>query len=109
MVFPDRIIMETKTDLVWEILESIPDPEIPVINIVELGIVRKVEFLNQQYLISITPTYSGCPAMKTIEMDIFNQLQEKGITNFKIITVQSPAWTTDWINSEAKNKLKEYG
>src|SRR5688572_20955734 len=94
---------------IWRILESIPDPEIPVINIVELGIVRDIKEENGQILIEITPTYSGCPAMHAIEMDIFNQLQNAGIEKFQIRTVHAPAWTTEWMNDDAKEKLRKYG
>lgn len=93
----------------WELLKSIPDPEIPVINIVELGIVRDVEVLDQaQVKIIITPTYSACPAMYSIEEDIIALFQREGIAA-QVITQLSPVWTTDWITEEAKGKLRNYG
>lgn len=97
------------SDQIWKLLESIPDPEIPVINIVELGIVREVKQVENKYVISITPTYSGCPAMHMIELDIFSLLKSNGVDNVVIQLVYHPAWTTDWIDERAKKKLKEYG
>jgi ring-1,2-phenylacetyl-CoA epoxidase subunit PaaD len=94
---------------IWEFLKEVEDPEIPVLNVVELGIVRDVIFLSEKYVVSITPTYSGCPAMHAIEQDIAELLSEKGIENFEIKTVLSPAWTTDWMTSEARTKLENYG
>lgn len=93
---------------IFHLLETLPDPEIPVISIVELGIVRDVEMNDSKVIIKITPTYSGCPAMKQIEDDIKTLLKEKGIES-SIEMVYSPAWTTDWISSYAKEKLRKYG
>ena len=98
-----------KTQLIWELLNTIPDPEIPVISIVELGVVRNVIFDNNFYIISITPTYSGCPAVKTFTDDIKSCLKENGIRNFKLKLVYSPAWTTDWMSDKTKEKLKKFG
>jgi ring-1,2-phenylacetyl-CoA epoxidase subunit PaaD len=97
------------SDSIFNFLKEIEDPEIPVINIVELGIVRDVKLNEDEVEISITPTYSGCPAMKVIEDQIYSTLKEKGLENVKIKTIYSPAWTTDWISEETKNKLRNYG
>ncbi len=92
-----------------EILAQIPDPEIPVINIVELGIVRDAKFISDDEVeIIITPTYSACPAMYNIEEDIIKLFSEKGL-KAKVTTVISPPWTTDWITDEAREKLRQYG
>jgi ring-1,2-phenylacetyl-CoA epoxidase subunit PaaD len=93
---------------VRELLEKIPDPEIPVITIAELGVLRNVTLEDEKIVVTITPTYSGCPAMKAIEKDILSLLKENGI-DAKIKTVYSPSWTTDWMNDEAKEKLRVYG
>ena len=93
-----------------ELLNEVPDPEIPVININELGVVRNIEILSEDSVtITITPTYSGCPAMKVFEDDIVSKLQQNGVKTVNIKTVLSPPWTTDWITDEAKVKLKNYG
>jgi ring-1,2-phenylacetyl-CoA epoxidase subunit PaaD len=97
------------TDQIFKLLSVIPDPEIPVINISELGILRDVKWDGDLCTVVITPTYSGCPAMKVIEDDIKILLKEKGIENVKVDLVYSPAWTTDWISDEAKEKLRAYG
>ncbi|MBX7093804.1 MAG: phenylacetate-CoA oxygenase subunit PaaJ [Flavobacteriales bacterium] len=90
-------------------LEELPDPEIPVISIVELGIIRSIDVSDSSVLVSITPTYSGCPAMKQIEDDIVSTLKQRGIPNVEVKMVYSPAWTTDWISDAAKEKLNKYG
>lgn len=90
-------------------LHEIPDPEIPVIDIVELGVIREISAINDSIEVTITPTYSGCPAMKQMEDDIKKKLSEKGYKEVKIKTIYNPAWTTDWITEEAKEKLNKYG
>ncbi len=98
----------SKADI-WSYLEEVIDPEIPVLNVVEMGIVRNVEFTDGGVTVKITPTYSGCPAMNAIEMEIHNKLREKGIQSFKVVTDFKESWTTDWMTEHAKKKLKEYG
>lgn len=92
-----------------KILSEIPDPEIPVINIKELGILREVKVEGEKVFITVTPTYSGCPAMRLIEDQIKEVLHENKIESFEVKSVLSPAWTTDWITDEAKQKLEDYG
>lgn len=95
---------------VWKILAQIPDPEIPVITITDLGIVRDITLTaDNHFVISITPTYSGCPATDVIAMSVKMAMLENGITNFSVQQVLSPAWTTDWITPQAKQKLNAYG
>lgn len=98
----------TEKDL-WEILDSVMDPEIPVLSVCDLGIVRSIDLTEENCIVTITPTYSGCPAMNLIEYQIKQTLQEKGIENVTIKSILSPAWTTDWITEEGKEKLREYG
>ena len=95
----------------WSLLETMVDPEVPVLTITDLGIVRDVIIHppSGDIEIIITPTYSGCPAMDMIAMNIKLALAEEGFKNIKITTVLSPAWTTDWMTEEGKRKLKEYG
>jgi ring-1,2-phenylacetyl-CoA epoxidase subunit PaaD len=95
---------------VFEVLRGIPDPEVPALDIVELGIVRKVELsADGAVAVEVTPTYSGCPAMRTIEQDIVAALNANGYDRVELRTVYSPAWTTDWLSDTAKAKLKAYG
>ncbi len=91
------------------ILSRVTDPEIPVISIMDLGIVRDVLLKLDVVEVIITPTYSGCPAMLEIEKNIHNAFKKEGLTEFKITTVLSPAWTTDWMTEAGKEKLKKYG
>lgn len=92
----------------WEILESIPDPEIPVVSIRELGILREINERDGRLEIVITPTYSGCPAMAHIEDDIRAALARSGLSA-KVVVRLAPAWTSDWIGSAAKEKLRAFG
>lgn len=105
-------MVETTThtlDDIWSYLEEVIDPEIPVLNVVEMGIVRDVILQEDECIIKITPTYSGCPAMNAIENEIRKKLTGKGIQSFQIITDFKESWTTDWMTNYAKQKLKEYG
>jgi ring-1,2-phenylacetyl-CoA epoxidase subunit PaaD len=94
---------------IWQILEQVSDPEIPVLTIADLGIIRGIEIIEDDFKITITPTYSGCPAMRVIESEIEAALAKEKITNFTIETVLSPAWTTDWLSEYGRRKLAEYG
>ena len=96
-------------DEVYGALNTVMDPEVPVISVVELGIVRDVAIQHDAVTITITPTYSGCPAMREIEADIRTALLERGVPNVHVKLVLSPAWTTDWIGPEAREKLRAYG
>jgi ring-1,2-phenylacetyl-CoA epoxidase subunit PaaD len=99
----------TTVEGVYEILEQVADPEIPVLTIADLGIIRGVEILNDQKVkVIITPTYSGCPAMDMIASEILAALNEVGISGV-IETQLSPAWTTDWMSASGKEKLEAYG
>jgi ring-1,2-phenylacetyl-CoA epoxidase subunit PaaD len=91
---------------VHQLLAQIPDPEIPVISIVDLGIVRNVEIHSDSAItVTITPTYSGCPAMRLIEDEIKSVLKKEGFKEVHIKTTLTPAWTTDWLSETAKQKL----
>lgn len=94
---------------VWSILEQITDPEIPVLSIVDLGIVRNVSIDDEQLIITITPTYTGCPAMDMIAANIKMEMMASGFSKVKVELVISPAWTTDWMTEKGKQQLKEYG
>lgn len=94
---------------IWEILRRVKDPEIPVLTIEELGILREVEWKEGIWQIHITPTYVGCPAMDMITRYIQLTLDEHDIKNYNIHTLLSPAWTTDWIQPDALVKLKKFG
>ena len=94
---------------ILQLLQEVCDPEIPVLTIGDMGIIRDINVSGEQIEVIITPTYSGCPAMDAISMDIRLKLIEHGYKNVKITSVLSPAWTTDWMTDEGKRKLKEYG
>ena len=96
-------------DDIFEILDEVKDPEVPVLSVVELGIVRDVRIENGGATITITPTYSGCPAMRAIEEDIIAALTARGVEPVRLRTVYAPAWTTAWLTTEAKAKLEAYG
>ncbi|MEO6489296.1 MAG: 1,2-phenylacetyl-CoA epoxidase subunit PaaD [Ferruginibacter sp.] len=94
---------------IFSILNEVCDPEVPVLTILDLGIVRDVKYNGDEVEVIITPTYSGCPAMDMISMDIRSRLAEHGYKKTKITSVLSPAWTTDWMSADGKKKLIEYG
>lgn len=95
---------------IWDFLKEVTDPEIPVLNIVEMGIARKVEVDEDgKVLVKITPTYSGCPAMNAIEKLVNEKLKERGVADFSVKLDFAETWTTDWMTDEAKLKLKDYG
>jgi len=92
-----------------DILRQVMDPEVPVLSIVDLGIVRGVEATGDTVRVDITPTYSGCPAMQVIEEEVVAALRGAGYRQVSVRTVFQPAWTTDWITEEGRTRLREYG
>lgn len=105
-VTPAILTTEAK---VWAALQAVPDPEIPVISITDLGIVREVESAAERVTVVVTPTYAGCPATEVIKADIVSALRELGITSIEIKLRLTPPWTTDWLTPAAHAALREYG
>lgn len=95
-------------DQVLEWLSEVPDPEIPVLTITDLGIVRDVT-VNGEVVVALTPTYTGCPATEVIEQSVVDALHDHGVENVSINRVLSPPWTTDWISAAGRDKLRDYG
>lgn len=105
MTHSDELLQKAR-----QVLESVADPEVPVLTVDDLGIIRDIRFADDGVLeVVITPTYSGCPAMGVIEVNIRAALQSEGFDPVRVITVLSPAWTTDWLSAEGRRKLREYG
>ncbi|MBB5514191.1 ring-1,2-phenylacetyl-CoA epoxidase subunit PaaD [Rubricella aquisinus] len=94
---------------VWAVLATVPDPEIPAISLVDLGVIRAVEWQNDLLTVTLTPTYSGCPATRVIAMDVEVALRDHGVQNLKLETQLAPPWTTDWISDAGRAKLEAYG
>ena len=94
---------------IWKLLDHVMDPEIPVLSTVDLGVIRSIDLSDDRLQVVITPTYSGCPAMNTIEEDIRSTLEKNGFENLEIKTVLEPAWTTDWLTEKGREKLEEFG
>ena len=103
------MVKEISTDTIWGILKTIPDPEIPAISIVDLGIIRDVQCDDDMFNITITPTYIGCPAMSFIKEEIIYNMELQGVINYQVKTSLAPPWTTDWMSDEVKTKLKDAG
>lgn len=103
------VTVDLNTQDVYNLISVIPDPEIPVITIKDLGILRDVKLVDDTYIVTITPTYIACPAMGMIEDQIKEILSAHGIDKVKVELTYTPAWTTDWLSQEAKTKLKNYG
>lgn len=93
----------------WKAIGEVLDPEVPVLSIVDLGIVRDVREEEGTVVVDVTPTYSGCPAMRVIEHDIIDALHRAGATDVRVHTVFQPVWTTDWISNDARERLRAYG
>jgi ring-1,2-phenylacetyl-CoA epoxidase subunit PaaD len=102
------VALAVSRDTILEWLAEVPDPEIPVLTIVDLGIVRDVE-CDTGVVVSLAPTYSGCPATEVIESSVIAALEDRGIANVSVKRVLSPPWTTDWISDAGREKLREYG
>jgi ring-1,2-phenylacetyl-CoA epoxidase subunit PaaD len=94
---------------IWDWLDQVPDPEIPVISVVDLGIVRAVDWDGDTLDVALTPTYSGCPATSVISMDVETALRDRGVDKIRIRTQISPPWTTDWLSEKGRARLEEYG
>jgi ring-1,2-phenylacetyl-CoA epoxidase subunit PaaD len=106
---------------VFEWLATVPDPEIPVLSILDLGIVRDVDISDDRnkvavtvipaitVTVTITPTYSGCPATEVIESSVLRELEKRGVENIAVKRVLSPPWTTDWISEDGREKMRRYG
>lgn len=97
------------TGQVWDWLSQVPDPEIPVISLTDLGIIRDVQWQGDTLVVTVTPTYSGCPATSIINLDIETALRSHGIERLELKRQLAPAWTTDWITPEGREKLRAYG
>jgi ring-1,2-phenylacetyl-CoA epoxidase subunit PaaD len=108
MVSGERLAVSGK-DRALGILDSVKDPEVPALSVVELGVVRDAVVEGDMVTVTITPTYSGCPAMRVIEDDIRAALEAGGFREVTINTVYAPAWTTDWMSPAAREKLRAYG
>lgn len=94
---------------IWELLDEVKDPEIPVVSLVEMGMIRQVGIEDGKVTVIITPTFAGCPALHVMEADIIQRLKQKGVEKVKIKTSLNPPWTTDLLTPEARRKLKEFG
>ncbi|MDT0682195.1 1,2-phenylacetyl-CoA epoxidase subunit PaaD [Roseicyclus sp. F158] len=94
---------------IWDWLSEVEDPEIPVISVVDLGIVREVRWEGETLVVAVTPTYSGCPAVAVINFAIESHLREKGVESIRLERRLSPPWTTQWLSDEGREKLRNYG
>ena len=93
----------------WEAVGRVLDPEVPVLSVIDLGIVRDIREDGDAVIVDVTPTYSGCPAMRVIEHDVREALEKAGVRTVVVNTVFQPAWTTDWISPDARERLRAYG
>jgi ring-1,2-phenylacetyl-CoA epoxidase subunit PaaD len=99
----------SRVERAWEVLDSVPDPEVPALSVRDLGIVRDVIDHGQDLEVVLTPTYSGCPATEVIEQNVLDALRAEGLGPARATLQRAPAWTTDWISAEGRRKLREYG
>jgi ring-1,2-phenylacetyl-CoA epoxidase subunit PaaD len=97
------------TDRIWSAIAEIPDPEMPIVNLVELGIVRDVDWRGDELVVTITPTFAACPAYEVMNAQIQEKLRNLGITNINVVVRHDPPWTSEWITEEARQKMKAVG
>ena len=100
---------ESAFSLLWELLDSVRDPEVPALSLWDLGVLQDIEKHGDEVVVTITPTYSGCPAMGAMEEDITDTLNGAGFAPVSVITRLTPVWTTDWLSQKARERLREYG
>lgn len=103
------MVTRPSVDQVWGWLDAVPDPEIPVISLVDLGVIRDVAWQDDTLVVAVTPTYSGCPATSIINLDIQTALQARGVEDLRLETRIAPPWTTDWLSDKGRAKMAEYG
>ena len=103
------VVEKPALETVWQWLGEVPDPEIPVISLTDLGIIRDVAWRDDTLEVTVTPTYSGCPATRVINLDIETALRARGIDKLELKRQLSPPWTTDWLSAEGRDKLERYG
>jgi ring-1,2-phenylacetyl-CoA epoxidase subunit PaaD len=101
--------MNASVEQIWQWLAAVPDPEIPVISLVDLGVIRDVAWDGDTLVVTVTPTYSGCPATRVINLDIEQALRAHGVAKLKLARRLSPPWTTDWLSAAGREKLSAYG
>lgn len=101
--------MKALEQRVWTALEAVMDPEIPVLSLLEMGIIRKVELQGDAATVTITPTFSGCPALRVMQKNIADTVQSLGYTQVDVRVSLSPPWSTDWISPEGREKLRAFG
>ena len=99
----------TRAERAWQVLDGVPDPEVPALSVRDLGIVRDVVDHGEELEVVLTPTYSGCPATEVIEQSVLSAIEAEGLGPARATLRRAPAWTTDWISEEGKRKLREYG
>jgi ring-1,2-phenylacetyl-CoA epoxidase subunit PaaD len=109
VVSSDEVVLASRTHLAWQVLGNVPDPEVPALSVCDLGIVRAVEETADGLRITLTPTYSGCPATEVIERSVIDAIEAAGLGVAQVQLQRAPAWTTDWITSEGREKLRAYG
>ncbi len=102
-------MIEITTEAIWQALDEVKDPEIPVVSLVEMGIVREVEVTAEGVTVTMTPTFAGCPALHAMKADIEAKLTNLGVESVEVRQVLSPPWTSDWITEAARQKLKDFG
>lgn len=100
---------QISSERIWQALEGIPDPEIPVVSITDMGMVRDVQVDGERVTVTFTPTFSGCPALHVIRDSIGQAVRDLGVENVEVKSTLTPPWTTDWMNADARERLRQYG
>lgn len=100
---------ESSLDIVWKALETVKDPEIPVLSVVELGLIRQVGLEDGRVVVTMTPSFIGCPALDVMQREVERSVRELGFEQVEVKTLLSPPWTSDWITSDGREKLRKFG
>ncbi|GAA5501442.1 putative 1,2-phenylacetyl-CoA epoxidase, subunit D [Deinococcus xinjiangensis] len=101
--------LQISPEHIWEALAGVPDPEIPVVSITDMGMVRDVQLDGKKATVTFTPTFSGCPALRVIAQSIEDAVKGLGVPEVEVRSTLTPPWTTDWINADARERLRQYG
>lgn len=109
MANAEPLAFSLQPSAVWHALAQVPDPEIPVVSIVDMGMVRAVEVDGERVSVTFTPTFSGCPALHVIRQSIEDAVRGLGAADVEVKSTLTPPWTTDWINADARERLRQYG
>jgi ring-1,2-phenylacetyl-CoA epoxidase subunit PaaD len=102
-------VKKMSTEAIWKILDEVKDPEIPVVSVVEMGLIREIAFSGDRLIVTMSPTFAGCPALQVMQAEIAHRLKDAGTPEVDVRVTYTPPWTSDWITETGRQKLKSFG